>query len=421
MQKKPKLRFPKSFLWGAATSAHQVEGGTHNQWSVWELENAKSLAAQAQYQWGDLESWPAIKDAARDPHNYVSGKNVDHYNRYEEDFDLLQKLNMNAFRFSIEWSRVEPEEGAWNVEAVEHYKTYVRDLKDRGIEPVVTLFHFTLPIWFAERGGFAERGNIQYFVRFAERMVRELGQSVRYIITLNEPEVYAHESYLMGHWPPNQTSKWTFWRVMNNLATAHNRAATAIHKINRRYKVSVAKNSSYIYAGDDAWLSRYSAGLMQYLQDDYFLKKVVGTCDFLGINYYFSNRVYGYRMHNPDIDLSDMGWDLAPANIELALERVYEKYKLPIIITENGLADAADEKRQKWLTQTLLGMQRAMDEGVELQGYLHWSLLDNFEWDKGFWPRFGLVAVDDKTLARVPRRSALWFAKIIKHLRETAK
>lgn len=421
MQNKPKLSFPKNFLWGAATSAHQVEGNTHNQWTVWELENAKSLAAQAVYQWGDLENWPVIEKSARDPQNYVSGTAADHYNRYEQDFDILTKLHMNAFRFSIEWSRVQPEEGAWNVEAVEHYKNYVRELQKRDIEPVVTLFHYTLPVWFSNKGGFARRKNVQDFVQFAERITRELGTSVRYIITMNEPEVYAYESYLLGHWPPNQSGKLVFWRVINNLAYAHNKAALAIHRINRRYKVSIAKNSVYFYAGDDALLSRRSTGFLQHFQDDYFLKKVVGSCDFLAVNYYFSNRVYGYRMHNPDVNVSDTGSDLSPANIQYALERLHEKYKLPIIVTENGLADSDDDQRQWWITQTLLGMQKAMASGVELRGYLHWSLLDNFEWDKGHWPRFGLIAVDGGTMKRTARPSAVWLAKIIKHLRETAK
>jgi len=415
---KPRLTFPKKFLWGAATSAHQVEGNTHNQWSVWELENAKSKAAQAKFQFEDLDNWKAIEVEAKDPHNYVSGRGVDHYSLYEEDFDLLQKMHMNAFRFSIEWSRVEPEEGAWNAEAVEHYKSYAANLKKRGIEPIVTLFHFTLPVWFAARGGFEHRSNVAYFVRFAERIIQELGTHVRFVITLNEPEIYAGESYYAGNWPPNRTKKVTFWRVLRNLAYAHNQAAKAIHKLNRRYKVSIAKNSAYFYAGDDAWLSRKSTDLFQYFQDDYFLKKTVKTCDFLGVNYYFSNRVYGYRTHNPDVRVSDLGWDLSPANIQHALERLDEKYHLPILITENGVADDNDEHRQWWITQTLLGMQKAMDNGVRLEGYLHWSLLDNFEWDKGFWPHFGLASVDRKTKARTLRPSALWFGKIIKHLRE---
>ena len=420
MQKKPNLAFPKKFLWGAATSAHQVEGNTHNQWSVWELENAKSKAAQASHQWDDLESWEDIQPEATNPRNYVSGDGADHYNLYEHDFDLLKKMNMNAFRFSIEWSRVEPNEGAWNAAAIEHYKKYVTELKKRNIEPIVTLFHFTLPTWFAALGGFEKRSNVRYFVRFADKIIRELGVEVRYIVTINEPEVYAYESYHMGNWPPNITSKKISLRVLSNLAYAHNQAAAAIHAINRRYKISIAKNSVFFYAGDDALLSRKTTDVMQYAQDDYFLKKVIASCDFLGVNYYFSHRVYGYRVHDPNTRVSDLGWDLSPVNIQFALERLYEKYNLPIIITENGLADAQDQHRQWWITQTLIGMQRAMDSGVKLEGYLHWSLLDNFEWDKGFWPRFGLFKVDYKTKKRVPRKSAVWFARVIKHLRESS-
>ena len=416
-ESKTNLKFPKHFLWGAATAAHQVEGNTHNQWTVWEYEHTKALAAQSEYHFGDLESWPRIKAQAKDPNNYVSARGTDHYGMYEADFDLLKKMNMNAFRFSVEWSRIEPKEGVWDPKEIEHYKRYVEQLKRRGIEPVLTLFHFTLPVWFTEIGGFEKRGNIKYFTRFAEKIVRELGTGIRYVVTLNEPEVYVAESYLMGHWPPQRTSRWQAWRVTNNLAHAHNQAAKTIHGINRRYKVSVAKNTSYVYAGDDAWLSRVTANILQYVRDDYFLRKVVKQCDWLGVNYYFSDRVYGYRVHNPDIKVSDLGWDLSPENLQYALERLYDKYNLPIIITENGIADSEDNQRQWWLTQTLLAMQKSMNNGVKLDGYLHWSLLDNFEWDKGFWPRFGLVAVDRKTNQRILRPSAVWFGKVIKHLR----
>jgi beta-glucosidase len=417
MQKKPSLSFPKKFLWGAATSAHQVEGNTQNHWTAWELENAKTKAAQAPHQWSDLDSWSHILEAAQDPGNYVSGAGADHYRLFERDFDMLSQLDMNAFRFSIEWSRVEPSQGAWNVEAIEHYKSYVKELKKRGIEPVVTLFHFTLPTWFADLGGFEKRSNVKYFVRFAEKIIRELGVNVRVIITINEPEIYAHESYLAGNWPPCHTGKVEFLRVLENLAYAHNQTSRVLHAINRRYKVSIAKNSVYFYAGDDSLLSRKTTDTMQFAQDDYFLKKVVKNCDFLGVNYYFSNRVYGYRVHNPNDPVSDMGWDLSPANIQFALERLYEKYDLPIIVTENGLADANDDHRQWWITQTLIGMQRAMNNGVRLDGYFHWSLLDNFEWDKGFWPRFGLAQVDYATKNRTLRPSARWFGKVIRHLR----
>ncbi len=397
-------QFPKNFLWGAATAAHQVEGGNHNQWTVWELENAKAKAVQSEYH--------------KDPNNYVSGELADHYNRYKEDFDLLQKMHMNAYRFSVEWSRIEPQEGVWNIEAITHYRQYIEELIKRKIEPVVTLFHFTLPVWFTKKGGFEERSNIKYFTRFAEKIVSELGTSVRLIITINEPEVYATESYYNQDWPPAIHSCYKWWRVMNNLVTAHCQAVKAIHKLNRRYKVSITKCSNFFYPGDDAWLSRISASVMQYSQDDYFIKKVIKYCDFLGVNYYFSNRVYGYRIHNPNQKLSDLQWNMQPADIQYVLERLYSKYKLPIIITENGLADADDSQRKWWLNQTLIGMQKAIKNGVKLEGYLHWSLIDNFEWAHGKWPRFGLAAINYDTGERKLRLSARWFGRVIKHLRD---
>jgi beta-glucosidase len=416
-EKKPVVRFPKKFLWGAATAAHQIEGGTENQWTVWERENAKTKAAQAKFHWGDLEAWEHVADEAENPATYISAEGADHYHLYEDDFDLIKKLNMNAFRFSVEWSRVEPTEGAWNVEAINHYKRYVAELAKRNIEPVVTLFHFTLPLWFAEMGGFEKRANVQYFVRFADKILQELGTDIKYVITVNEPEVYAFESYWQGNWPPSKTDKKAVWHVLGNLARAHNEVAQLAHALSRRYKVSIAKNSNYFYAGDDALLSRKYTDLAQYFQDDYFLRKVVKTCDFIGVNYYFSNRIYGYRIHNPEERVSDLGWDLSPANLQFALERLHEKYHLPLFITENGVADAKDQHRKWWLAQTILAMQKAMENGVELRGYLHWSLLDNFEWDKGFWPRFGLVHVDYKTKKRTLRGSSVWFAKVIKRLR----
>jgi beta-glucosidase len=414
---KSKREFPAHFLWGASTSAHQVEGGNHNQWSVWELENARTLAAKSAYQYGDLDSWASIKKQAKDPSNYVSGKAANHYERYADDFDLARRLNMNAFRFSVEWSRVQPTADTWDESALQHYKHYVSEMKRRGLEPVMTLFHFTMPVWFAEMGGFEKKSNIKYFVAFADKILDTLGPSIKFIITVNEPEAYAFESYYFGHWPPQVQSKTKALRVFNNLAHAHNKVADLAHAKSRRYKVSVAKNSTFIYPGDDARLSVRSAATAQYFIDDYFLKKVVKRCDFIGLNYYFSARVYGYRQHNPEDDISDLGWDMQPANIGRVLERLYEKYHLPIIITENGLADATDAQRKWWLTQTIAAIHQAIQQKIPVVGYLHWSLIDNFEWDKGFWPRFGLYEVDYTTMQRKPRPSAIWLGHVIKKMR----
>lgn len=410
--------FPKRFLWGAATAAHQVEGKTHNQWSVWELENAHAKAAQAEYHYHDYPSWERIKSDAKSPDNYVSGPLADHYSRYEEDFEYLEKMHMNAFRFSIEWSRIEPTEGAWNAEAIAHYRDYIASLKKKNIEPVMTLLHVALPVWFTEKGGFEHRSNIQYFVRYAERVLRDLGKGVKYVITINEPEVYATMGYMTQEWPPNKASIWKAWQVARNQLAAHKQAYKVIKQVNPRFKIGIAKNSTYFYPGDTAWLSSTSASVMQWVQDDYYLRVVRKTSDFLGLNFYFSDRVFGYRTHNSESgDYTDLDSIIAPGDIEYVLARWHRKYNLPIMITGNGLADATDQYRQEWLKTTIVAMQRAMGEGVELLGYLHWSLLDGFEWTYGKWPRFGLVAIDYKTGKRTLRPSGEWFGKVIKRLR----
>ncbi len=417
MEKKSGILFPKKFLWGASSSAHQVEGGQHNQWTVWELENAKALAMQAEYLYDHLPAWPRIRAYAKTPGNYISGVAVKHYELYEQDFAILRKLHLNAFRFSIEWSRIEPMEGIWDAEAIEHYRGYIAALKRSGIEPVVTLFHFTLPVWFATLGGFEKRSNIKYFVRFAEKVMSEVGADIRYVVTINEAETYAFESYHTSHWPPGVHNWRRALRVYRNLATAHNRVADMLHRKSRRYKVSVAKYCTYAYPGDDAWLTRLTAHIAQWALDDYWLRKVRRRCDWIGVNYYYSARFFGYRVHDPEQADNDMGVPMEPANLQFELERLWRRYKLPIMITENGLADGEDAKRQWWLTESIMAMQRAMAEGVKLFGYLHCSLTDNFEWDKGRWPRFGLAAVDYKTQERTLRPSAVWLGNVIKKIR----
>lgn len=413
---KPTNNFPKRFLWGASTSAHQVEGNLHNQWSVWELENAKSLATRSSYQFGDLPNWANIARDAKNPNNYVSGRAMDHYRRYEEDFDILTELGLEAFRFGIEWARVEPREGAWDAAAIDHYRNYLKALKNRGITPVVTMFHFTLPVWFAEMGGFEKRRNVKYFVRFAQKVIDELGGDIKWLITINEPTVYVGESYLVGEWPPNKTSKWRGVWVLHNLLSAHRQ----IYRLTRarRIKVSMAHHVTYFYAGDDAWLSRVSAWVADLVANRYTLARSKRTSDFLGVNYYFSHRIYGYRVHDPESQSSDLGWNMQPEAMRYVLEDLHDRYKLPIMVTENGLADEDDEHRKWWITESIKAMSLAMKSGVKLLGYLHWSLLDNFEWDKGFWPKFGLVSVHRGTMKRTVRPSARWFGEVIKRFRQ---
>ncbi|MEI6228916.1 MAG: family 1 glycosylhydrolase [Candidatus Saccharibacteria bacterium] len=414
----PKFDFPKNFLWGASTSAHQVEGGNHNQWTVWELENAQARSVKAEYKMGHHDNWDRIKDAAQDPGNYVSGKLADHYHHYKEDFGLLQKMNMNAYRFGIEWSRVEPNEGEWDESELEHYEQYVDYLIRWGIEPIITLFHFTLPCWFADRGGFEHRGNVKYFVRYAKKIAERFHGKVRLVITINEPEVYAFESYYNGNWPPSEKSFLKMLFVMGNLAYAHKLSFREFKIIDKKYQILIAKHSVFFKPLNKKFASVLVARLSQFAQDDFFIGKVKRHCDFIGVNYYMSEEVDGINMsHSGSDKVNDLGWNLTPDDICPALERIYKKHKLPIIITENGLADAGDEHRKWWIMQTIVGMQKAIKNGVNIRGYLHWSLMDNFEWAYGKWPRFGLAAVNYKTGERKLRPSAVWFGGVIKKLR----
>lgn len=418
MTNKQPLQFPKRFLWGASTSAHQVEGGTHNQWTVWELENAKSLAKQAEYRLADIPSWQDIKDEATAPENYVSGVAVDHYNRYEEDLDIVRDLNLNAFRFSIEWSRIEPEEGRWDPAEIQHYRQYLTALKKRGIEPIVTLFHWTLPTWFVAKGGFEKSSNIKHFVRFAEKVLIELGKDMRYVTTINEPDTYVGHGYFAQLHPPQLNSPLKGILVYRNLLSAHRQVYAMGKKMSRKFHIGFTKSYSYVYAGNDKRLTKLAVWLDYLIRDDIILKYVGKKTDFIGLNYYFSDRYIGTTIQNDNANPNDLGWGMNPDDLEKVLMRVSSRHpNVPIIITESGVADAKDIYRKWWIAHCIQAMQNAISSGVRLEGYLHWSLLDNFEWAYGRWPRFGLIAIDYKTLKRTPRKSAIWYAGVVKKIR----
>jgi len=416
-----KYKFPKRFLWGAATSSHQVEGGTHNQWSIWEFENAKLLAKQAPAKLKNLANWPEIKQQATNPDNYISGRAVDHYKRYEEDFDLMVDFNMNAFRFGIEWSRIEPEPGKWDQAEIDHYRRYLEALKSRGITPVVTMFHWTMPPWFAHKGGFEKRSNVKYFVRFCDKIFAELGEYMQLICTFNEPEVYVAFGWLHeGEWPPSKKRKYLlgYW-TYRNIATAHNCVVKMARRKKYKLKFGTTKNIANHYSADNSLRSKIFIKFVMYVEDYLYLDHIKRYSDWIGINYYFSNRYKGGLMANKPTRVQDLGWEMRPDDISFVLERVYKKYKKPIIVTENGVADANDRYRKWWIAHTIDAIHSSLRKGVDIRGYLHWSLLDNFEWAYGKWPRFGLIEVDYRTMKRTPRSSAIWFGQVIKKMRNS--
>ncbi len=415
-----KQTFSNDFLWGAATAAYQVEGNITNQWSEWEHLNAQRLAGRAEKDLKSFPSWPRFKKAAQTPENYLSGQASQHATHYEEDFDMLQSMNMNAYRFGIEWARIEPHEGEWDESAITHYRAVLESLNRRGVEPVVTLIHFTLPVWLADKGGLTKKRNVKYVMRYAEKIMAELGDQFRYVITINEPEVYAATSYAAGYWPPAKRNLYLLWRVVANQITAHRKIATMIHERGEGHQVSIAKHSLNLIAGDNWLLSKWVARIGMWFFDDIMLKRMASHCDFLGLNFYQSIQIKkGVFPSFPTEDRTDLNWAVQPSDIQIVIERLYKNFGLPIMITENGLADAEDRLRQFWITETIAAMERAMENGVPLIGYLHWSLLDNFEWAYGKWPRFGLIAVDDATGKRTLRPSAKWFGEEIARYRNS--
>ncbi|MEX2007092.1 MAG: glycoside hydrolase family 1 protein [Candidatus Saccharimonadales bacterium] len=419
MSQQNKTSFPKDFLWGASTAGHQVEGGNQNQWTVWEQQNAERLAKTADVRLKNVPVWGEIKELAQNPKNYISGKGVEHYTRYKEDFDLLKQLNLNAFRFSIEWSRIEPAEGSWDEDEIKHYREYIEELKKRDIEPILNIWHWTMPTWFTAKGGFEKRANIDYFVRFSEKIIQEYGSDLKYIITLNEPSVYMSKGYLVKDWPPGQRSLINALKVYFNLAKAHRRAYGRIKDMNPELQVGIAAQLANIQAKRPNNLAdRFSTKLMRYFWNWWFLLRIRRQQDFIGINYYFTDYYTGaFKRKNPKLPINDLGWYMEPEGLYPLLIRTWTRFKKPILVSENGLADMNDKYRQWWIEETIVSMQRAISEGVEVKGYLHWSLLDNFEWAEGWWPKFGLVEVDkEQGMKRTVRQSARWFADKIKEL-----
>jgi beta-glucosidase len=400
------IKFPEDFLWGAATSAYQVEGNnTNSDWWAWE----KSLS---------------LKE--------VSGQACRHYELYAQDFDLARSLNHNAHRLSLEWSRIEPEEGKFSSQELEHYTDVILSLKERNLEPIITLHHFSNPLWFARLGGWQNRKAGAYFLRFVEQVVNKLKDKVRYWVTINEPLVYVYHAYILGSWPPQVKSFLKAGGVQRNLVTAHIHAYRLIHRIYQNNKleapyVSIAKNMPAFVPCSPTLKNRISTYLRKKLFNFNLIDKLVRyhCLDFIGINYYTRTlvEVERWNFRNLMIDVcknnhhplpkNSLGWDIYPQGLYNLLLKL-KKYNLPIIILENGICTDDDNLRWDFIAEHLENIHLAMEQGVNLIGYIYWSLIDNYEWDKGFGPRFGLIEVDYNSYRRTLRESARKFAAVCK-------
>ncbi|MBW6441058.1 glycoside hydrolase family 1 protein [Patescibacteria group bacterium] len=380
------LKFPKDFLWGSSVSSYQVEGG--------------NIACD----WS--EKFPA-KNAC----NY--------YLNYEHFFNLAQELNQNVHRFSLSWPRIQPSEGKFERKPIEHYRKMLLALKERNIKTMVTIWHWTLPLWMAEKGGWANSKFSDYFVQYTKFVVEELDDLVDFWLTTNEPMIYTSLSYIMGKFPPEKNNSLLTPKVIYNFVKTHKKAYNCIHDINKDAKVGVAQNLSFVDSfNEKSVINRTVTKAFDFFRNSLYLEMTKNYQDFLGVNYYFHDRVkfspFSFppvKIQNENKEVSDLNWEIYPEGIYQILSKL-KKYNLPIYITENGLADEKDSRRTKFIKQHLRYIHKAIENGVDVQGYMHWSLIDNFEWREGYGPRFGLVEMDYKIMKSKIRPSAREYAKI---------
>ena len=410
-----KLNFPKGFLWGTATSAHQVEGGnTNNDWWLWEQQPGR------------------ISDATR------SGNACEWWDgRWKEDFDRASSGGQNAHRLSIEWSRVEPTPGVWDGEALIQYREIIKGAIKRGLTPMVTFHHFTNPAWIAELGGWANNETVAYFERYVRKAASSLNDLVNHWVTFNEPNTYLYYAYIRGTFPPANLDTLQAIQAAQNLALGHAAAYHTLHELQAEASVGIAHTYSDMQPAHPANPierrlakmrgNRFNGLFPRLLHDGQLrllgkritLRKVMDTQDFFGLSY-FSTENVTFDLRNVKESFSKgipedpQAWIVEqdkPGGIFRALDFA-RSFKLPIFITANGVDDASDELRRVALAKNLQGVWKAASFNWKLQGYFHWSLVDHFSWQHGWAKHFGLWAVDPETQARTKRPSADFYADI---------
>jgi beta-glucosidase len=405
-------------LWGVAVSHYQVEGGDLSDWTEWEEA-------------GRAKGGPC-------------GRAADSWARYEEDADLAAAAGANAFRFSVSWSRVEPARGVFDDEALARYVRLVDRLVARDLEPIVTLHHYTHPSWFHREAPWTSTASVDAFARFAARVARALAPRVRVFLTLNEPLVLLLGGYLDGQIPPGLADASAARRALGNLLAAHAAAAAAVRDASPRAAIGLAHNMMDFVPARPGWpLDRLLASHARRLYNRAFLEafatgswdlwippftrlkgrlsSLAGSLDFVGVNFYSRLHVscpartrvltrFDYRDPRGR-GLTDNGWEVSPESFAPLLSDA-ASLGLPVLVTENGLADGDDSRRSSFLRSHAAALREAEAAGVPVAGYLHWSLVDNFEWLDGYGPKFGLYALDHGTFERRARPSVAVFREL---------
>ena len=421
------MNFPKNFAWGSATAAHQVEGNnTNNNWYQWE----NSLDNNGNY---------------RIVNNQKSGLAADHWNRYPEDIKLMKELGLTHYRFSVEWSKVEPSLGQIDYSVIEHYKDLCDSLILNDITPVVTLHHFTNPIWFENLGAFEKEENISYFINFSKTVFKELNNLVPIWCTINEPAVYVAQGYFNGIFPPGKKDPNLAGLVTKNMLNAHVLLYHELKKMKggntsqigivknifqfdplRRWNIIdwIASNMlNNVYTNDP--LNFFKTGIFNFIlpgsdEINFENELAINSLDFIGLNYYSRMHIKGhlnskepftFEIRNQDKQ-TDMHYSIYPEGFYRALKTI-NKLNIPIYVTENGVADKSDSFRSEFISKYLFSMYKALSEGIDIRGYFYWTLMDNFEWAEGYKMKFGLYDVNFKTQERTLREGSKTFIEII--------